>query len=61
MQFQAKLYPADNSPAGCVVFTAPADTAEKATEYLDHHVSMGRYTGGHVEEYVIGIGWVVRE
>ena len=55
-QFQAKLYSGlDQDNAHSV----PTDTAKEASELLDRHVRYGGYIGGHVEEYVPGIGWCV--
>lgn len=34
---------------------------ESADEYLDFIMTLTGYTGGHIEQYVLGIGWVVFE
>ena len=37
------------------------DTPEHLTFMLEHHVESGSATGGHLETYVRGIGWVMDE
>lgn len=51
--YRAKLYRGDCTSVKEFVYW------EDAADYVDDEVDAGRASGGNVEEYVYGFGWVL--
>ena len=58
-QFRVIYHDAHGKPHVLRPANEAEDTDEQMTVKLEHYVEKGLATGGHIETYVDGIGWVV--
>ena len=58
-EFRAVYYDHDGKPHVIRPTNAADDTEDGMAFQLEHFVESGYATGGHLETFVTGIGWVV--
>ena len=58
-EYRAIVYEHEGKSKAILPTNAAEDTAEHMEFMIDHYCESGYATGGHIETFVLGIGWVV--